>query len=64
MKLKDLKPGDMFTKKNILEPKEHQVWIRQAYDRGAKKYEIMRWDDICDVQLMDGNKEVFVDFTF
>lgn len=64
MKLKDLKPGDMFTKKNIPEPKEHQVWIKQAYDRSAKKYEIMRWDDICDTQLMDGNKEVFVDFTF
>lgn len=64
MKLKDLKPGDMFTKKNIVEPNEHQVWIRQAYDRSTKKYEIMRFDDICDVQLMDGNKEIFVDFTF
>ena len=64
MKLKDLKPGDMFTKKNIAEPSEHQVWIRQAYDRSTKKYEIMRFDDISDVQLMDGNKEIFVDFTF
>ena len=64
MKLKDLKAGDMFTKKPIAEPRESQVWIRQAYDRSAKKYEIVRWDDICDVQLMDGNKEVFVDFVF
>lgn len=64
MKLKDLKPGDYFTKKPIAEPKEHQVWIRQAYDRSTKKYEIVRWDDICDTQLMDGNREVFVDFTF
>ena len=64
MKLKDLKPGDMFTKKNIAEPNEHQVWIRQAYDRSAKKYEIMRFDDISDVQLMNVNKEIFVDFTF
>ena len=64
MKLKDLKSGDMFTKRNIAEPKEHQVWIKQAYDRSTKKYEIMRFDDICDVQLMDGNKEIFVDFTF
>jgi hypothetical protein len=54
----------MFTKKPIAEPRESQVWIRQAYDRSAKKYEIVRWDDICDVQLMDGDKEVFVDFVF
>ena len=64
MKLKDLKQGDMFTKKNISEPKANQVWIRKSYDRSAKKYEIMRFDDICDVQLMSGNKEIFVDFTF
>ena len=64
MKLKDLKPGDYFTKKPIDKPKEHQVWTRQAYDRSTKKYEIVRWDDICDTQLMDGNREVFVDFTF
>ena len=64
MKLKDLKAGDMFTKKPIAEPKGSQVWIKQAYDRSVKKYEIMRWDDICDVRFMDGDKEVFVDFVF
>lgn len=64
MKLKDLKPGDYFTKKPIAEPKEHQVWIRQACDRSTKKYEIVRWDDVCDTQLMSGDKEVFTEFVF
>ena len=64
MKLKDLKPGDYFTKKPIAEPKKHQVWIRQAYDCSTKKYEIVRWDDICDTQLMSGDKEVFTEFVF
>ena len=64
MKLQDLKPGDFFTKKPIAEPKEHQVWIRQAYDNATKKYEIVRWDDVCDTQLMSGEKEVFTEFVF
>lgn len=64
MKLKDLKAGDYFTKKPIAEPKEYQVWIRQAYDRSTKKYEIVRWDDICNMQLMSGDKEVFTEFVF
>lgn len=63
-KLKDLKAGTMFTKREIAEPKEHQVWIRQAYDRTIKKYEVVRFSDICDSQWMDGNKEVFTEFTF
>lgn len=64
MKLKDLKAGDFFTKKPIAEPNEHQVWIKQAYDRSLKKYEIVRWDDVCDTQRMSGDKEVFTEFVF
>ena len=64
MKLKDLKAGDWFTKKPIAEPNGGQVWIKQAYDRSAKKYEIVRWDDVNDSQLMSGDKEVFTEFVF
>lgn len=64
MKLKDLKVGEWFTKKPIAEPNSSQVWIKQAYDRSAKKYEIVRWDDVNDSQLMSGDKEVYTDFVF
>ena len=64
MKLKDLKAGEWFTKKPISEPSGSQVWIKQAYDRSAKKYEIVRWDNVNDSQLMSGNKEVYTDFVF
>ena len=64
MKLKELKAGEWFTKKPIVEPNGGQVWIKQAYDRSAKKYEIVRWDDVNDSQLMSGEKEVYTDFVF
>lgn len=64
MKLKDLKAGEWFTKKPIENPRGNQVWIKQAYDRSAKKYEIVRWDDVNDSQLMSGEKEVYTDFVF
>lgn len=64
MKLKELKAGELFTKKPIAEPSEHQVWIKQAYDYSTKKYEIVRWDDVNDSQFMSGDKEVYTEFTF
>ena len=64
MKLKDIKAGEWFTNKPISEPSGSQVWIKQAYDRSAKKYEIVRWDDVNDSQLMSGDKEVYTDFVF
>lgn len=64
MILKELKKGDFFTKKNIAEPKDSQVWIRGEYDKFSKKYVITRFNDFCDTQLMRGDKEVFVDFCF
>ena len=44
--VRDLKKGDWFTKKEINEPKESQVWVRGEYDRESKKYICYRWDDI------------------
>lgn len=64
MKLKELKKGDFFTKKPIEYPSEKQVFIRGDYDRGTKKFEIFRWNDVNDVFLMSGEKEIFVDFIF
>ena len=62
--LKDLKKGEVFTKKPIEEPKETQVFIRGEYDRGKKKYEILRFSDFCDTAYLKGTAKVYTEFTF
>ena len=64
MQVKKLKKGEFFTRKPLEEPKESQVWIRGDYDRETKKYECIRFSDSCSFCYLDGNKEVFTDFTF
>lgn len=64
MTLKELKKGDFFTKKNIENPTENQVWIKGDYDRATKKFSIIRFSDMNDEQMMAGNKEVYTEFTF
>lgn len=64
MKIKRLKNGDLFTKKPIDNPKEHQVWIRGYYDRSLKRYECTRFDDICTSCYLSGDKDVYTGFTF
>ena len=64
MKIKDLKKGDFFTKKQIEDPSEDQVWIRGDYDRTEKKYECVCFGDANRCCYVDGNKEVFTDFIF
>ena len=64
MKVKNLKRGDYFTKKQIEFPKENQVWIRGDYDRTEKKYEAYRFDDVNTWCYLKGDKEVYTEFTF
>ena len=64
MKIKDLKKGNFFTKKNIEYPTDCQVWIRCDYDRNEKKYECVNFADCNKYCYIDGKKEVFIDFTF
>ena len=64
MKLKELKKGDWFTLKNISEPKDNQVWIKDEYNRSSKKYLCIRWSDISDSKEISGDKEVYTNFTF
>ena len=64
MTIKELKKGQYFTKKAIDEPTEKQVWIRGEYDKSQKKYECVRFDDICQCCYLKGGTEVFTDFTF
>ena len=64
IKLKDLKRGEIFTKRPTQEPSDSQVWIRGFYCRSLKKIECTRWSDINDTQFIDPDKEVYVDFIF
>lgn len=64
MKLKDLKKGEYFTLKPIEEPKENQVYIRGEYDRTEKKFECGKFSDISYTRYIDGNREVYTNFTF
>lgn len=64
MKVKDLKKGDFFTKKQIEEPTDNQVWIRGDYIRAEKKYECANFDDANRYCYLPADKEVFTDFIF
>lgn len=64
MKIKDLKKGDFFTLKPTENPKESQVFIRGDYIRSEKKYECGKFSDISEFRMFNGDKEVYVEFTF
>ena len=62
--VKSLKKGEWFTKKDLSDPTEMQVWIRGEYDKETKKYSITCWGDTNKEQFIKGSTEVFTDFTF
>lgn len=62
--IRDLKKGDFFTRKQIENPKENQVWVRGEYDRSAKAYACTRFSDISDEIFLKPNKEVYIEFVF
>lgn len=64
MTIKELKKGEFFTKKQIENPAENQVFIRGNYCREEKKFEIIRFSDVNDIQYVKGNKGIFTDFIF
>lgn len=62
--IKSLANGTYFTKTQIENPKESQVWIRGDYDRSQKRYECVNFADMCKFCYLPGDKFVFTDFTF
>ena len=64
MKVKELKQGEYFTLRPISNPKESQVYIRGEYDRYEKKYECIKFSDMCSTRLFKGDKEIYTDFIF
>jgi len=61
--IKDIKLNGWFTLKNIEEPKENQVWVRNHYDRETKTYSITNWATQRE-RFVKANKQVFTNFTF
>lgn len=64
MKLKELKKGELFTLKPIETPKESQIFVKDDYDRSEKKYWAGKWSCYGDGKYIDGNREVYTEFTF
>lgn len=63
--LKSLKKGDYFTLKDIPEPKESQVWVKDEYDKSSRKFICLKFTDyLGNGKEMDGNKMVYTDFIF
>lgn len=62
--IKDIKKDEMFTLKNIEQPKEKQVWLKSHYDRSTKKFVIYNFSDIGKSKIINGSKEIFTNFTF
>lgn len=68
--LKQVKKGELFALTNNVKYNEDgevlskYVYVRDAYDRDSKKYEVYKFDDVCNYRFMKGTRIVYVDFRF
>ena len=68
--LKQVKKGEFFALTNSVKYNEDgevlskYVYVRDAYDRESKKYEVYKFDDVCNYRYMNGTRIVYVDFSF
>jgi len=64
--IKELKNDTYFTFKEIKEPNEKQVWIKEknSYCKDVKKYIVSNFNDYNKEKLIDGSTKVFTSFTF
>lgn len=68
--LKQVKRGEFFTLTNNVQHNEDgevlskYVYVRDAYDRESKKYEVYKFDDVCNYRFMKGTRIVYVGFVF
>jgi hypothetical protein len=58
--LKNVKPGDFVKRK----ADSKAVYIKGAYDRTTKSFELIDTDDINKVVYIKANKPVYVGFTY
>lgn len=64
IELRKVKEGQLFTIKELPEPKENQVWIRNHYDRGSKTYSATNYADINRERFFKADRIVYTDFIF
>ena len=64
MKIREMKKGEIFTRKPLENPSESQVWIRGEYDRSQGKYECVRFDDANRFCYLKGETQVYTDLVF
>ena len=57
--VKELKHGEYFTLKEIEEPKESQVWVRDDYDPAEKEFICYNFADTSKWKYLKGDKKVF-----
>lgn len=68
--LKNVRKGEFFTLTNNVKYNEDgevlskYVYVRDAYDRESKKYEVYKFDDVNDYRFIKGTRIVYVDFNF
>lgn len=68
--LKQVKRGEFFTLTDKVKFNEdgevlsRYVYVRDAYDREIKKYEVYKNDDMNDYRFMKGTRIVWIDFCF
>ncbi|MBR3564715.1 MAG: hypothetical protein IKN39_04530 [Clostridia bacterium] len=57
--LKKLKQGEYFTLKEVEEPKESQVWIKDEYDREEKAFLCYNFANTSKWKYIKGDKQVY-----
>ena len=68
--LKQVKKGEFFALTNNVKYNEdgevlsRYVYVRDDYDREDKKYEVYKFDDVCNYRYMKGTRIVWIDFIF
>lgn len=59
--LKEVKKGDFF---RLTDSDTATVYIKGAYDRSERKFEVTKFDDMNDFKFMNGTRTVYIGFTF
>ena len=62
--IRNVKRGDYFTLKDVDEPAESQVLVRDEFDRKAARYVAHRFTDVNSERCFKSEQAVYVGFTF
>lgn len=58
--IKELKQGDLFTTREIIEePQPYQIWVRDEYDRSERRYLCHNYEDANRWRYYKGDKQVY-----